>query len=234
MSNEKDAFVFGTFKEELKNRFLCSVIIGDQEEICYIPSSCRISNFINPTDKPVILKPTISKSTRTRYSLYAVKLHGRYILLNLSQPNKLIGEQLNRRYFSFLGKRKNIKTEIVIEGYKADLFVEDTNTIIEIKSIISLDRIALFPSVYSERAINQLYELYSLLQKDYNVLYLYISLNPTVKGIYIDNNMTEYKKIFNECLQKGMSSDAFAIALNNQLQPEIKKRIPLYFDSSPL
>lgn len=225
MSNENDAIVFGTFKEELKNRFLCSVEIDGQKELCYIPSSCRLSNFLDLTDKTVLLKPTISKGTRTKYSVYAVKLHGKYVLLNLSQPNKLVKDQLHRRYFSYLGTRKTIKTENMIEGYKADLFIEETNTIIEIKSFLCFEQSSKFPTVYSERAIEQLNKLKSLLNHGYKVCYLFMSLGSTVKTVSINMHMPEYAEAFNQCLQLGMQYDAFTIKLNEQFQPEIKKRI---------
>lgn len=41
----KDRFVSGIFKRELKNRFLCEVAINNQDNICYVPSSCHLSNF---------------------------------------------------------------------------------------------------------------------------------------------------------------------------------------------
>ncbi len=229
MSNENDAIVFGTFKEELKNRFLCSVEIDGQKELCYIPSSCRLSNFLDLTDKTVLLKPTIGKGTRTKYSVYAVQLRGKNVLLNLSQPNKLIKNQLHRRYFSYLGTRKIIKSEVGIEDYKADIYIEDTKTIIEIKSLLCFERVALFPTVYSERAIEQLYRLYSLLGKGYKVCYLFMSLNPTVKEITINKKTIEFANIFKKCRQNGMQCDAFSIGLNTQYQPELKKHIKLVF-----
>lgn len=229
METENDIILYGTFKQEIKNRFLCSVLIDGQEELCYIPSSCRLSNFLDLTNKLVLLKPTTSKNTRTKYSVYAVKAKGQYILLNLSQPNKIIRDHLHRRYFSYLGSRKTIKTEITIEGYKSDLFIEDTKTIIEIKSLLCYDRSALFPTVYSERAIEQLYKLSSLLSKGYKVCYIFISLNPMVKSIMINEGMSEYKEVFTKCIQQGMQYDAFTVRLNDQYKPELKKRIK--FDS---
>ena len=49
--------IYGKFKEEIKNRFLCTVNINGANTICYIPSSCRLSNFINLTDRMVMLQP---------------------------------------------------------------------------------------------------------------------------------------------------------------------------------
>ena len=50
-------YIYGTFQMEIKNRFLCSVNIDGKDETCYIPSSCRLSNFIDMTGRTVLLKP---------------------------------------------------------------------------------------------------------------------------------------------------------------------------------
>ena len=50
-----DRFVSGIFKRELKNRFLCEVVINNQDNICYVPSSCHLSNFLSLENKKVIL-----------------------------------------------------------------------------------------------------------------------------------------------------------------------------------
>ena len=38
--------VVGQFVRELKNRFLCEVVINGRVEECYIPSSCHLGNFL--------------------------------------------------------------------------------------------------------------------------------------------------------------------------------------------
>ena len=50
----KQSFKHGIFKKELKNRFLCLVEIDGEDTLCYIPSSCRLSNFIDLTGKEVL------------------------------------------------------------------------------------------------------------------------------------------------------------------------------------
>lgn len=37
----------GIFKQELKNRFLCEVEIDGESTVCYVPSSCHLSNFLS-------------------------------------------------------------------------------------------------------------------------------------------------------------------------------------------
>lgn len=99
--------IYGTFKEETKNRFLCQVTIDSKDVECYIPSSCRLGNFIDMKGRTVLLKHNQSKDARTEYAVYAVKIKNEIILLNLSQANRIIEEALHKRRFSFLGLRVN-------------------------------------------------------------------------------------------------------------------------------
>lgn len=222
--NSENRLITGVFKTELKNRFLCTVCVDGVDVICYIPSSCRLSNFIDLSGKTVLLKPNQSTAARTAYVVYAVK-HGRqFILLNLAQVNRVIESQLPRRYFSFLGKRKNVAHEVCIESYKTDLFIHDTNTVVEIKSILSFDRSASFPSVYSERAVGQLKKLSRLLDAGYKVCYLFVSLNPRVKELSINKNVPDYYTLFQECVDKGMIVRAFSIRMDEQ-GPEIYAKV---------
>lgn len=211
----------GTFKEELKNRFLCLVEVAGVDTLCYIPASCRLSNFVDMKGKHVLLTPIKSQNTRTRYSVYALFVKGRYVLLNMSASNQIIEHNIRSRRFSFLGKRKNIYKEHVIDGYKSDIYIEDTKTIVEIKSILSFDRIAFFPSIHSQRALDQLKQLSLLLNKGYNICYIFVSLNPCVKELMINKEETEFDTLFQECINKGMCVKVYSLRLNSECNATI-------------
>ena len=179
--------VYGTFIEEVKNRFLCKVKIQDEIIECYIPSSCRLENFIRLNGSTVLLKENKTNGCRTKYSVFAVKSGRTFVLLNLSQCNRIIEEQIHKQMFSFLGKRNNVVREKTVEGYKCDLFIEDTKTIIEVKSIISNSKTALFPTVHSERGTKQLFKLCELMGSGYHVCYVFASLIPDVTEIRINS-----------------------------------------------
>ena len=217
-------FIHGIFQMEIKNRFLCNVEISGEIVICYIPSSCRLSNFINMIGRPVLLKPIKTSKARTPYAVYAIKYRKNYILVNLTQSNKIIEGQLNRRYFSFLGTRKNISHEYKIGGYKTDLFIHDTNTLVEIKSTLSFSREAIFPSVYSERTVNQLKKISRLLDEGYKACYIFVSLNPGVKEIVFNKQVDDFYRAFIKCIKKGMIYCGFSIKLKNNI-PEIHSKI---------
>ena len=165
------SFKLGVFKEELKNRFLCLVEIDGEDTLCYIPSSCRLSNFIDLTGREVLVSPVLSPTARTKYSVYALSGNHGFILLNMSKANEAVADSISSRRFSFLGKRTLVKKEYKVNGYKSDLYIEETKTVVEIKSILSFSKgkEARFPSVYSQRAIDQLIKLKCLLEEGYKV-----------------------------------------------------------------
>lgn len=217
-------YVYGTFRTEIKNRFLCNVNIAGEEVTCYIPSSCRLSNFIDMTGRMVLLRPIETPNARTPYAVYAVKYRKNFILLNLAQANRIIESQINRRYFSFLGMRKNVQREYKIGNYKTDLFIHDTNTLIEIKSTLSFSRKSIFPTVYSERSVKQLKEISRLLDEGYRACYILVSLNPSVKEIVINAEVKDYYNTFMECIEKGMTYSAFSVRLRESA-PELYAKI---------
>ncbi len=218
-------FIYGTFIKETPNRFLCTVLIDNETVECYIPSSCRLSNFLTLEGQTVILTPNNNPKARTRFSVYAVKVGKQFILLNLSKANRIIETELKTRRFAFLGQRKRVSSEKNVAGYKSDLFIEDTNTIIEIKSILSFEKTAYFPTVYSERGVKQLFQLSSLLDQGYKICYIFVSLNPYVTTIKLNNKTADYAKVFRECISKGMKCYGFTMKLKNAL-PMLCSQIP--------
>lgn len=218
-------YLLATFIRELKNRFLCEVEINGKSVVCYVPSSCHLSNFLSLEGKQVLLVPTQANNARTKFSLFAVPYKNSYILLNSSLANRAIENNIHSRRFSSLGMRKSVIKEHSVEGYKSDLFIEDTSTVIEIKSVLSLDAVAKFPTVYSERSLEQLYKLRLMLKNGYKVHYMIVSLNPYVKKIYIPNN-TEFSQELNDCIAQGMKISAYSCRLNNQVI-KIKHELPI-------
>lgn len=227
MPNKKSMdYIYGIFRTEIKNRFLCSVNIDGKDETCYIPSSCRLSNFIDMTGRTVLLKPIKTPNARTSFAVYAVKYRKGFILLNLVQANRVIEAQIKRRYFSFLGARKKVSREYKIGSYKTDLFIHDTKTLIEIKSTLSFSKKSVFPTICSERAVKQLKEISRLLDKGYRACYVLVSLNPCVKEININSEVEDYYKTFMECVKKGMTYCAFSVRLREQI-PELYAKIKI-------
>ena len=206
--------VVGQFVRELKNRFLCEVVINGRAEECYIPSSCHLGNFLQLEGKDVLLLPTAAKKSRTAFAVIAVKYKRSYVILNTSYANRLVEYAIQGRCLSYLGSRRNHAREKKIEDYKCDFYIEDTNTVIEVKSIISTSKIGEFPTVYSERTLKQLCKIKELLRTGYKVDYIIVSLNPYVKAIELIRD-TEFYKEFDECINVGMSVHAFGCRVSN-------------------
>lgn len=191
----------GKFIKENKNRFICQVLVNNEIVECYVPSASKLNNYIQLNNKEVLLTKNKGKNVRTKYSLYAVKYYSKYIMLNLNMANRIVEEYINN-YFSF----EKLSREKSIEGYKSDFILEKDGHIevIEAKGIISTAKKVIFPSVYSQRAINQLLVLLNLLKHGYKVYYFYVSLSSTVRNIEINIKDTEYTRLFKECIKLGM------------------------------
>lgn len=218
-------FTEGIFVQELKNRFLCEVLINDISTVCYVPSSCHLSNFLSLKGKKVLLVPTKAPHSRTEYALLAVPYKKSYIILNTSIANRVLECSIASRRFSYLGKRKSVLKEYTIDGYKTDFFIKDNGTIIEVKSIISTVSSALFPTVYSERTQNQLHHIQSLLDQGYHAYFCIISLNPYVKSVHI-NHKGQFYEDFKKCLSMGMLATAYTCRLKAS-EISIDKQVPI-------
>jgi sugar fermentation stimulation protein A len=218
------------FIRELRNRFLCEVSIAGETVVCYVPSSCHLSNFLKLEGKQVLLIPTLSKNSRTQYALFAVSFKRSYILLNMSIANRAIENSIKGRRFSYLGKRRNVLKEYTIAGYKCDLYIADTNTIIEIKSLISYENIAVFPTVYSERTVTQMKALYELLLDGKKVCLCIVSLNPYVKEVQIDSSTVFFNDLI-RCVEIGLQLKAYTSWHNDGIV-SIKSEIPVNFTNN--
>ena len=100
--------------------------------------------------------------------------------------------------------------------------------IVEIKTLLSFERTGLFPSVHSERSLEQLRKLSQLLDAGYKVCYLIVSLSPSVREIKIDKAFGEHWALFQECIQKGMTPKAVSIRMNSGVA-EVHSSVPLIF-----
>ena len=210
MQNDNEAnyldyenIVKGIFIQEAKNRFLCDALINGEKTICYVPSSCHLSNFLSLKGENILLLKTTSPKAKTQYSLFAMPFKRSYILLNSSIANRAVENSIYRRFFSFLGSRKKVLHEKTIDGYKCDLYVEDTNTIIEIKSVLCTDRIALYPTVTSERRVKQFSHILELLKRNKRVVFGIAALNPYVKEIQIKST-SDFYSIYLQCIALGL------------------------------
>jgi len=218
-------YAVGSFVSEDKNRFRCTVKINGAAETCYIASSCRLDNFINLNGKTVLLKPTVSKKASTKHTVFAVKHKRSYVLLNSFLANTAIENSLHSRKLAILGKRLPYKKEFTIDSYKADFYLPDSRTIVEVKSVITLQKVALFPTVYSERALKQLSALRELLGKGFSAHLIIVALNPYIEEIEIPKE-TEFYATLQHSISCGLSVKAFTARLTSSGYVKIDRAIP--------
>lgn len=220
-----DEIMEGHFIRELKNRFLCEVEVDSKLAVCYVPSSCHLSNFLDLQGKRVLLLPNKSQNTRTQYSLFAVPYKRSYIILNSSMANRAVEFSIFQRHFAFLGKRKSVKKEITKGGYKWDLLIEESNMLVEIKSVISTEVSAVFPTVYSERTLKQLRIINELLSSGDKICFLIVSLNPYIQEICLDQR-TEFYPALKSCLDHGLTLKGYTVRFKNS-KLVIDREIPV-------
>lgn len=226
MSHHIEIIKDGIFKEEIKNRFRAIVKIDGMDELCYVQSSSRMSNYVDLRNKRVWLVKN-HLCNKMKYTLFSISYKRNMIFLIPSLANDVILSEINDRRLSFLGERKEVLKEISIDNYKCDLYIPKTKTIIEIKSFISKnDRNSIFPVVYSERTIKQLEKMKELLFKGYHCVFMLVSLNPYVEHIMIDKNTIFYTKI-KELVNAGLTIRGVAICYKNT-SVIIKKSLDIF------
>lgn len=221
--NSSEKLKEGIFIKECKNRFICEVMVDDEAIECYVPSSCRLDNFIDLHGKRVLLLPTATPTSRTRYSLFAVPYKRNHILLNIGMVNSVIEQDIKKRCFSTLGKRSKVSREYKIGSYKSDFYIKDSRTLLEVKSILSLEKAALFPTVFSQRTLDQLKEIATLLDSGYKAALVIASLSPYVEQIQIDHASPFYEAL-KPCVEKGMQLLAVSLHIQ-QDEARIKRKI---------
>ncbi len=134
-----------------------------------------------------------------------------YILTDLKKTNEIFNRDVNRRLFSFLGYRQGIRREVSFGSYRADFYIEKTKTIVEIKSIITIEKEQAIPKIYSERTIRQLIKISELLDEGYRVIYLFVAMNPISETIQLSKEGDELAKLFKINVNKGMICKAVNI-----------------------
>lgn len=214
----------GRFVREDKYRFRCYVEIDGIQKLCYMPSNCKLEKIISLAGREVILKRYEGASDKYEYIVEAVKYRNNLVLLNLQFLNRIIENQIQRRIFNYLGVRKNIRREVTVENYKADLFIEDTQTYIEIKSILSWNKSTSYPIDSSDRGLEQLEKIEKLLDQNKRIFYFLFSMSPNVKDVYIDSNSL-YGTVLNRCISKGLKLRAYSLGGSKNI--EVKKEIAI-------
>ena len=114
----------GTFLEEGKTRFVCTVMLGDQIVQAFVPMSCKLSSLIPLRTYPVLLEPIKDSATGLHYKLFALKNGSWYIPIEGIFANQVVSQYLTQHY-------KSIQTEKLFGDYRADFYIPKTKTIVD-------------------------------------------------------------------------------------------------------
>ncbi len=198
--------VWGVFKGEGKFRFHCTVEINGKEEMCYLPSNCKLEKLVKLEGKRVLLERM--ESDKFSYYVRAVCYRNALYLLNLQEVNKVIDDSIQRRIFDFIGNRENTIREKQIEGYKADIFIPCANIIIENKAVLTFNQEGTYPTMNSRHVNEQLRRLSELLNRGYKVYLFIVGLGVGIKKIKLDETYFE-EGLLHECRNKGLEVVGF-------------------------
>lgn len=148
--------------------------------------------------REVLLSQQTCNNSKFNYKVEAVIYRNGQILLNLNFLNRIVEQEIHRSRFSFLGDRKTVFHEKIVNGYKSDLYIADTNTLIEIKSVLAFSDKVDYPVNYSSHMLRQLEKLQDIANSQVNVYYFIIGLGPALKEIDVDIN-SKYGKLMDKC-----------------------------------
>lgn len=189
------------FVEECKNRFLCLCKLNEEIVECYVSSSSKLEKYIKLKGRKVMLSENSGKNLRTSYTLQAVLIKGRWILLNLNLINELYLNMLttNRKLTI-----TDIQREKIVGGYKTDFYIDKQKLLIEAKGILAEDKEVIYPIVSCGRTLKQLNSIYEILQEGFSVEYGFVLMNPNIKEISINPKEFEISTMFKKCIEAGM------------------------------
>lgn len=197
------------FIKERKGRFLCEVKIGQRQELCYVSNSSNMSKLLDLKNRPVLLKPNKGYNLRTNYTLYATYYEGSYFLLDLNDLNNVFAQYMTEQ----LSKNIQVRKEFKINDYKSDYYIPSQNRIVEIKGILSASSQAQYTFKNHKRAFLQLKEIKNLLQRGYNVNYVFIMLNPNIDTFHLKDKRLKENRLFLECIKLGMQVNFYKTEL---------------------
>lgn len=227
MMTLKMIYKIGIFIRELENRFKAEVLIDGIVTICYVSSSCKLNKLIDLSEREVILKELDNSKTGLKYSIIAAKLGKKIVILNSNYANLAYENYLCKKNHVPKIVDINIFREITVCGYKSDFFIQNENTIVEIKSVISNKKKLNFPQVKSERFNRQIKMIETLLKDGYKYKLILIGLNPEMKEIIFDK---EFNKLKTYCVDRNFSIEGYVCKLSNNMTPIIKGILDIHFE----
>lgn len=186
------------FISEGKTRFICKIEYQGKRIECYVPNTCKLSKLIKINHNDVLITKNLHKTNRTQYTLFAIKVDKEYLIVNTALANRLVYCYLTE------DNETDALPEKIIEQYKSDFYINEEETIIETKCIVSTEEDLTIPNSLSNRAIEQLNKLQTLIHKNFTVEYYFVIFHNHLKSIVIDES-TRYGKLLIQNKKLGMN-----------------------------
>lgn len=172
------------------NRFIANVLIDGKIEVCHVKNTGRCKELLTE-NAVVFLEKSKNPMRKTQFDLVAVIKDNKLINMDSFAPN-IAAEEF------FKGKYKNVLHEVKYKNSRFDLFIEDTNTFVEVKGVtLEKDNIAMFPDAPTERGRKHILELIDAKNNGYNAEILFVIQFENAKK-FIPNYKTDEK--FKEAL----------------------------------
>ena len=149
-----------------------------------------------------------------KYSVYAAQFKNSYVLVNQASANALVSNALGRKCFEAIGKSKSVIREKVIDGYRCDLYLPDSNTVLEVKTVLATGPSVEFPTIRSERRLQQLGKIEKLLDNGVGAYLVIVALNPYIREVTLSGSVC-FQTALTRCISKGMELISVGVSISH-------------------
>ncbi|PZX20405.1 sugar fermentation stimulation protein A [Breznakibacter xylanolyticus] len=158
-------------------RFLADVRLDDGT---IVTAHCTNSGSMKcciEEDAEVYLSPAADPKRKTPFTWEMIRINGKWVGINTSNPNLLVYEAIKNRSIAGLNKYDRVTREVKFDESRLDVLAEnDTERCaIEVKNVTMKDGdAALFPDARTERGLKHLHTLIRLKSQGLRAVMVYV------------------------------------------------------------
>ncbi|MEG1669158.1 DNA/RNA nuclease SfsA [Chryseobacterium sp.] len=205
---DTEQYINAIFLKESRQRFLCTILLNEEEVECYVSSSSKISKYLNLHNKPVLISKNKASNLRTMYTLEAIQAETEeYIYLNFNKCNYLYKKHL---IIKGVPEQDIQREQKVTDTLKVDFYIK-THGYFEIKSLLSSTAEIEFPDISSDRLHTQILEYIKLLNGGAPVTFVFLSMSKNLANFSWNIAKTDIKELFALATELGMVTEAYSV-----------------------